>query len=184
MTKVIIARGISGSGKTRYLSSLSRADRVHVFVCSADDFFTKDGGDYLENFKPAKLGEAHQECFGDFMKMCNNGMKDGQEDHIIAVSNTNTCLFEMSPYIMYAQLCGLDVEIHEVSIPNADAADYCAFNNHGVPLTSVQGMMARWEESLPFWPPVTKVDTLRASREFRIYVDEGDTLYSRVIPAV
>ena len=183
MSKVIIARGIVGSGKTRYLSSLAHADGAGLVVCCAADFFTKGGGNYLDNFNPARLGDAHQYCFGRFVKACNGASVLGGEN-IIAVSNTNACLFEVSPYIMYAQLSGLDIEIHEVSIPDATATDYFTFNTHGVPLPSVEGMLARWEKSLPFWPPVTRVETLRDVDKFGIVDESNEGSYTRMIPAI
>lgn len=183
MTKVIIARGKPGSGKSLYLLSLAAANDAKIVVCSADDFFTKDGGDYLSNFNPAQLSAAHKYCFGNFVAACD-GMHTKQP-LIIAVSNTNTCLFEMAPYIMYAQLRGIDTEIHEVEVPDADATDYYSFNTHGVPLSSIQTMMERWEQSLPFWPPVTKVHALRENRQFGIGPDDEERPnYERLIAAV
>ena len=182
MTKVIIVRGIVGSGKTRYLSSLAHADGVELIACCADDFFTKDGDDYLESFNPAQLGEAHTFCFDHFVKACD-ASSGWSQDFVIGVANTNACLFEMSPYIMYAQLRGLPIEIHEVSVPEATPEEYHEFNTHGVPLGAIEGMVARWEKSLPFWPPVTRVETLRAEDKFGIVGDKENS-YARMIPAV
>lgn len=192
MTKVIIIRAPSGAGKDTYLDALAAVDDLTAAVHSADAFFTKDGGDYAENFHWSKLADAHKYCFGGFVGSCDAaevaaaGGKAVADPDVIIVNNTNTCLFEMAPYIMYAQLRGVEIEIHEVSVPGATAADYCAWNTHGVPLQGIEGQISRWEESLPFWPPVTKVHALRDSREFGVCVldDEGEPTgeYLRKLP--
>jgi len=41
-TKVVIMRGVSGSGKSTY----ARTNYPSATILSSDDYWTKDGGDY------------------------------------------------------------------------------------------------------------------------------------------
>lgn len=166
--KVIILRGLPGSGKDAYMKSLAAVDNLDVYSHSADDFFTKDGGDYIENFDPWKIADAHSFCFRNFVHDCNMaalGTQESQEARRrnirIVVSNTNTQCFEIHPYFLYATSHGLDVEIVHVQTPGASASDYAKWNQHGVSEEIVEIMLSQWEEPLPFWPETRLVDSLR-----------------------
>lgn len=138
--KVIILRGISGSGKSTY----TRKHHPDALVCSADDFFIDERtGMYV--FSPAKLGEAHQWCLRKFL----TGLQSGVQE--IVVDNTNTQLWEMSPYVQLASALGYEVLIVRMDTPVAVAA---ARNEHGVPQKAVQGMADRFQKVLPFWKEI------------------------------
>ena len=66
---------------------------------------------------------------------------------LIIIDNTNTQKWEARPYIILAQEFGYSVEIRETSTPWAkDAAELAKRNVHGVPLQSIEAMLARWED--------------------------------------
>lgn len=166
--KVLILRGLPGAGKDAYVKSLADVDGLHVHSHSADDFFTKDGGDYIENFDPMKIADAHNFCFRNFVEVCNAfvtrrewcGERVDRHDRVV-VSNTNTQCFKIHPYVMYATLCGFDIEIVHVQVPGALASDYAKWNQHGVSQEVIDIMLGQWEEPLPFWPKRRLVDSLR-----------------------
>ncbi len=140
MTKLIILRGISGSGKSTYADNvLTEGNESTTVIVSADDHFMKDG-EYV--FNPAELPEAHRRCFMN----CDDYLDAGWD---VIVDNTNTSLWEISPYMMLAQKHRAEVEIHHVL---ADPEVAAARNTHGVPEASVEAMAERMEPLLPFWP--------------------------------
>ncbi|MEG1581928.1 MAG: hypothetical protein RR334_02065, partial [Clostridia bacterium] len=69
MKKIIIIRGISGSGKTTFaikLKSLFAERGEDCEICEADDYFTGTDGQY--NFNPNLLSQAHNACYSKFVK--------------------------------------------------------------------------------------------------------------------
>jgi predicted kinase len=96
MKKVIILRGIPGSGKSTISS------KYNGVICSADHFFEKSGT-YI--FDREKLGEAHLECMKKFINLCISGEKN------IIVDNTNHQLVDLVPYLSVAKCFDYEVEI-------------------------------------------------------------------------
>jgi len=66
--KVIIMRGVPGSGKSSYVAR----KYPEATVCSADNFFMSadDQGILHYQFNPAQLSAAHDECFREFKNAC------------------------------------------------------------------------------------------------------------------
>lgn len=128
--RVLILRGISGSGKSTYI----RDHLPGAYVCSADDFFIDSAGDY--KFNPHKLGEAHRWCYSKFL----TALSDWRET--VVVDNTNTQLFEFYGYVQLAWAYGYLVQVVRMDTPVAVAA---ARNLHGVPDVSVKAMQDRFQ---------------------------------------
>lgn len=95
--KLIILRGVSGSGK----SSLAKELGKNGVIYSTDDFFNQTG-EYL--FDAKKLGQAHQWN----QKRTEEAMQ--QEMPLIVVDNTSTQKFELKPYVQLARQYGYKVE--------------------------------------------------------------------------
>jgi predicted kinase len=152
--RVIIMRGVPGSGKSRYVAT----KHPNAVVYSADSFFMQpnDAGELVYQFNPAQLGEAHDECFRDFLFACSEvqrvrrvqGMNFEKSTLEIVVDNTNTRLFEMSPYVMVARRYGYPIRIVHVV---ADPEECAKRNVHGVPLAAIKRMADNFEPTLPFW---------------------------------
>ncbi len=127
MKRVIIMRGIPGSGK----STEARSFGGHVV--STDDYFMIDG---VYRFDFRKLGEAHVSCMRRFIEHLNAGHET------VVVDNTNICIFEVNPYRLVALAMGYQVAVvHVVCDP-----EICAKRNtHGVNLKSIQRMKKDYE---------------------------------------
>lgn len=96
--KIIILRGVSGSGK----STAAKLFGGNVEVCCADDFFTSEDGEY--NFSPSRLSDAHEYCRDKFMTALSN-----EEVDTIVVANTNSREQEFSFYDEKAKEVGVDI---------------------------------------------------------------------------
>ena len=153
--KAIIMRGISGSGKSteanRIAQELSDQGKSAVIV-SADDYFIDDDGEY--KFDSRYLDKAHGMCMAQFMAMIT-------EVDAVIVDNTNTQLWEISPYILVAKSAHCyDIEIVRCECDPKVAA---ARNVHGVPEKGIIAMAGRMEKLLPFWPREKVVRTDKAN---------------------
>lgn len=145
---VKILSGISGAGKSYYVSKQSPDTRV----VSADDYFydmnhALPGMRKVYKFEPSKLGLAHAECFKHFIDDCQYGARD------IIVDNTNTSLIEIAPYVLGARAFGYDIEIITWQFKPGEMREFvksleaCAKRNaHGVGLRSIQAQHARIHE--------------------------------------
>lgn len=77
---VIILRSVSGAGKN-FFSDFIKFLYPETVICSADDYFTDEKGNY--NFNPAELGAAHGQCRNKFEQALIDNNK------IVIVCNTN-----------------------------------------------------------------------------------------------
>ncbi len=130
--KVILLKGVSGSGKSTYCKN----NFPDAHVVSADHFFER-----LGHFDPSLLADAHRECFSNFLALL------GDEVETIVVDNTNITMWELAPYWRLADLQGADVEVHEILAP----VQLCiARNIHEVPANAIERMARNWEECPPY----------------------------------
>lgn len=126
MAKLIIIRGIPGSGKTTYakkLQELLKTDPVHL---ESDMFFMKDG-EYCFDFK--FLGDAHKWCQSTAALSLFNGID-------VIVSNTFIKYKEIKPYYEMALKYNADFEIFNM------AGNYGSV--HGVPEEVMERMKSNF----------------------------------------
>ena len=150
MKEVIIVRGTSGSGKTTWVNNKLKELRSKGTVCtacSADNYFIKEG---KYQFDPNKLDDAHLSCYRNFLAALQIGYQ------IIIVDNTNTQLWEMTPYTMLAKTYGYDIKVVRTTCAARTAAER---NVHGVPAKSVESMYKRMQNLPKYWPKETIVVT-------------------------
>jgi len=145
MTKrVIILRGVSGSGKSTVAQILFNCEELGTaYICSADKAFM-DNGEY--KFDVSKLEQAHADCFAEFVECLSKYSKI----QTVIVDNTNLSNWEIAPYITYARYTKAEIEIMDVE-SGLSAEQLAKRNVHGVPLNSIKNMMARKEKLLPHW---------------------------------
>lgn len=121
--KVIVMRGIQGSGKSTYAKMLYECaleDGMIPHIVSADYFF--DGPDGYQ-FDIRKLGDAHKGCMRQFLY----AIQDGKSP--IIVDNTNINVEDVAPYVAAGEAMGYEVVITQVTTPPDVAAKR---NVHGV----------------------------------------------------
>jgi predicted kinase len=123
--KLILVRGVSGSGKSTYAKSLEG------FVALEADMYFTSHADGSYHFDPTKLKDAHGWC----RAMTEKHLKVG---HNVAVANTFIRKWEIQPYIDLANELGIPYEVVEMKTYYG--------NVHGVPEDKVNQMKANWEE--------------------------------------
>jgi len=145
MNKVIILRGIPGSGKSYKAELLAKAhkaiDNSLVIILSTDDFNTDENGVY--KFNP----ESHKLClrkYVDFLTTCSTS------PGLVIVDNTNTRLLEAAPYYALAETYGCLRSILTIHCP-VDLA--LARNKHNVPEDVIKRMYVTLEEETARIPP-------------------------------
>lgn len=128
MNKILfIVRGLPGSGKSTFASTIS-----NVYF-EADQFFMQNG---VYNFDPLKLKDAHAWCLSQTESMME------RSESRIAVSNTFTQEWEMSAYYDIAKKHGY--QVFSVIVENRHDGK----NTHGVPSEKIQMMKDRFQISL------------------------------------
>ena len=143
--KVVINRGIPGSGKSTGTKKLMDAEKPGmVKVVSSDLYpglYDADG-----TFHPELLSKSHPACMREFIHACEMRIP------FVIVDNTNTMPHEVAPYLLVAQSFGADVEIIRYDAGSVDVA--FERNSHGVPLDVCIRMFNQMKDNpLPrFWP--------------------------------
>jgi predicted kinase len=142
MNRLIISRGCPGSGKTTYARRIKAKFKgiygISVSICSADDYFIKNG---TYSYDRTKIGRAHEYCRDQARKAMNHGA------YYIVFDNTNIARDEFKTYIELAKefeyqtiekVFGLDIAIEELA----------ARNLHGVPKEKVELMARKLADSI------------------------------------
>ncbi|MDF2152229.1 ATP-binding protein [Vibrio sp. CAU 1672] len=125
--KLVLIRGLPGSGKTTKAKQLSRALQARHF--EADMYFENDQGEYV--FDPAKLTEAHEWCFQQTKYWLEQGVP-------VVVSNTFVQRWEMDRYLDYCREHHIAVEVLVCR------GEYESL--HGVPPATINKMRRLWQE--------------------------------------
>ena len=124
---------------------VERFPRARIAVVG--DFFLDTEGVY--RFDPSKLPQAHQSCYRKFLHCIM------REKRTIVVDNTNTSLWEMSPYVLAAEAHGYRVELRHLDTPIEKCLER---QTHGVPEAALRAMAERFEAPLPWWEQYTSTD--------------------------
>lgn len=124
--KIIIMRGIPGSGKTTYIKN----NFPDATVCSADPYFTVHG---VYQFDAMELPMAHAWCLRTFV----TEVLSGRSNRTVVVDNTNISVAELAPYAALAQAYSHDVEIITLDVMPQTGITR---NIHGVPPAAIAQM--------------------------------------------
>jgi len=131
-----IGRGLPGSGKSHVLNQFKEVE-PSLIICSADDFFINDEGEY--DFNPYKLSEAHQWCLEKWIKAIRQGRS-------VVLDNTNTVMWEYKNYILIAEMFDYEITVLNFNRPEHTDELLAERNTHGVPLAGITRMRERWED--------------------------------------
>lgn len=126
MPKLILIRGLPGSGKSTMAKDLAR--QFGYYHVETDQWFqTPDG----YKFNPKELDAAHKWCQKEAARALANG-------NGVVVSNTFTQKWEILPYKQMADSLG--AEFHVLTA----AGNFQ--NVHGVSQEAIERMRKRWEQ--------------------------------------
>ena len=138
MRKLIVLRGIAGSGKSTKAKQLMAECSGISVCCSADNYFINAAGQYV--FDAKRLPAAHTYCKGK----CEGAM-EAQADLVI-IDNTNTRRFEFEAYVKMAKKYGYETEELIVGGLSEEELDLCIKRNiHNVPKETIRKMAVRFE---------------------------------------
>lgn len=153
MLKVLILRGLPGSGKTTYMYKhlakfQSSSCKVEIF--SADNFWVKDGS---YNYDPKRIGEAHAWCYKGYLECLAYRTRykvDGEPNYLLTIDNTNISAYEVAPYVLAASSYGIE---HKIITLWCDPLMAAKRNVHDVPPEIVLKMWSKMlsAELPPFW---------------------------------
>ena len=121
---MVVMRGLPGSGKSTLVSAISRLYPEAV-ICSADQYFMKDG---KYEFDASLLKFAHQQSQDKARAACEAG------ERLVVVDNTGVKRWELVNYFRMAQINFYTVILLEPRTPwRFNVNQLAAKNTHGVP---------------------------------------------------
>lgn len=123
MNIIYLIRGLPGSGKS------TLANELQAYICEADQYFMTNN---VYEFSIERVAEAHRACQNKVDKAMQHGLGK------IAVANTFTRRWEMTPYYDLAKKYGY--KVIEITLGGEGFE-----NTHKVPAETIQKMKERWE---------------------------------------
>lgn len=140
MNKMIIVRGLPGSGKSYFVDTLVGYLDDSFVVISSDDNITDRYGYYL--FNREYLGLSHKLS----QLKCEEACK--QSIRTIIIDNTNTTFKEMKPYIELAKKYNYEIELKVTETSWAFDVEECYKRNyHSVSKDVIQTMKNRFQSN-------------------------------------
>lgn len=150
--KVVIMRGLPGSGKSYYIDKTYqiKTEERHYYYFSTDLFwYINDTATY--QFDTKRIQEAHNWNYGCYLERLHSLIGYNKTiDKPIIVDNTSISAWEIAPYLLAASAYGFE---HEIITVWADLIVCIKRNVHNVPATVIMNMYQRLltETLPPFW---------------------------------
>jgi predicted ABC-type ATPase len=129
--KVVIMRGLQGSGKTTMAELLVGENGV---IHSTDDYFVVNGKYFFDR---TKLIENHAKNFAAFCESLKIGIP------MVICDNTNARVEHFQHYMQAAEKAGYMVSIMTMLHPTPEIA--AERTVHNVPLHTIQNVLRLWE---------------------------------------
>ena len=136
MRKLVIVRGLPGSGKGHYIDA-HYGDQDPV-ICSSDHFFMVNG-DYVFDVK--KLGESHATSQAKAIDAMAAGAP------LVVADNTFSRRWEWSVYEAAGKALGYEVVIVDLFDGGCSDEELAGRNVHNVPIQYITPMRERWENT-------------------------------------
>ena len=138
---LVVMRGLPGSGKTTLARRLVQLAGCGVVLSTDDYFYEKGRGQYM--FRAEQLSEAHAYN----QQRASEAVKN--KNRLIIIDNTNTCSWEMKPYVELGLNNFYSVRILEAETDWRFKPRLLAQkNSHGVPRQTIEAMLERYEKDL------------------------------------
>jgi len=135
--KLIILRGLPGSGKTELANDLLKKNK-NGQIFSVNDFFINDG---KFKYDTSKAKEAHLWN----QSRAENAMKEGCS--LIIINNPNVRKWEARPYVESGIKYGYIIEFIETnSVWKNDVYELSKRDVHNVPIEVIKKMKNQWEK--------------------------------------
>ena len=168
---LILMRGIPGSGKSTKAKELVGSGAIH----STDDVI-EAMGDYTAIFENMKATNDFGKLFGAHMTNVRNARKSMEAGlSPVIIDNTNIKKADMKPYIKDALILGFDdanIQFVDVGTGGLTAEALAARNTHGVPLASIEKMIASHKGKSPI--------NIKTVMEAKDKTEESNVLYTGV----
>lgn len=132
--KLVILRGLPGSGKTTLAKQLTSDGGV---IFSSDDFFMDNG---VYHFRSKGLKDSHLWNQSRTEKAMENG------ERLIVIDNTNVRKWEAKPYVKLGVAYGYKIVFKEVDTPwRFDVDQLVKHDKHMIPRDVIEKMLKQWE---------------------------------------
>ena len=132
--KLVILRGLPGSGKTTLAKHITRQ---HGVVYSSDDYFMENG---VYKFQAKKLKDSHLWNQDRTRVAMENG------ERLIVIDNTNVRKWEAKQYVKLGIEHGYKIIFKEVDTPwRFDVVELVRRDTNGVPRAIIARMLEQWE---------------------------------------
>ncbi|XP_013793718.1 2',3'-cyclic-nucleotide 3'-phosphodiesterase-like [Limulus polyphemus] len=140
---MVIMRGLPGSGKSYIVSKLEEMYGKSCIVCSADQYFCKNG---IYRFERSKLDYAHKFCQEKAERVCR------MSTPVVIIDNTNVRRWEMDFYRELAHREGYIQLFVEPKTPwKFDPEVLASKNSHGIATEMLQRRLEQWELVHPLY---------------------------------
>lgn len=133
--KLIILRGLPGSGKSRIAKRLVGNGVIH----STDNYLSKKG---KYEFDHDNIARYHRFNLIDSIRSMKKGISP------IIIDNTNIMAFHCMNYVEQGKIYGYEIEVIEADTPWVfDVEELVKRNSHGVPRDTIIDMLQKYESS-------------------------------------
>lgn len=145
--KIIILRGLSGSGKSMLANIINNTYENSV-IFSADQYFIDKEGNY--KFVKEDLQKAHQHCYdkiNEHLHYIENNLKENVKPHTLIIDNTNSTIKEYRKYkdLAYQHKRFRTIILEIECMNKTEAIAMGKRNKHHTNMKAVLNMYNRWE---------------------------------------